>query len=908
MANPVVLVDGSSYLFRAFNALPPLTTSKGQHTNAIRGVISMIRKLQKDYAESDVIVVFDAKGKSFRNDLYSDYKANRPPMPDELREQIAPIHQIIKAMGLPLLVIDDVEADDVIGTLAAQAVRNDIEVIISTGDKDMAQLVNSHVNLIDTMKNSLMDEQSVQEKFGVPPKHIVDYLALMGDKSDNIPGVPGIGEVKAVALINGLGTVEDIFAHLDDIAALDFRGAKNLAEKIKEHHDSALLSKQLATIKCDVALPFALDEIKPRPIKNDELLAIFTELEFKGWVAELQEQLGPKDPEKSEKNNANQDVNYQIILTENELDKLLKELTEAELFAFDTETTSLNYKDAELVGFSVATKPFSAAYVPLQHDYEGAPQQLKLERVLAKLQPILENPNIKKVGQHLKYDMHILANYGITLAGVAFDTMLESYVLDSVGRHDMDTLAKKYLDHDTLSFEELAGKGVKQLKFNQIELEKAGFYAAEDADITLRLHLALWEKLQQTPSLANVFSQIEMPNLSVLFEMEENGALIDCDLLHLQSSEIEQRLQQLEQQAHAVAGQEFNLASPKQLADILFEKLQLPIIKKTPKGAPSTAEEVLQQLADDGHQLPVLLIEHRGLAKLKNTYTDKLPLLVNNKTGRIHTSYQQAVAATGRLSSTDPNLQNIPARSEDGRRIREAFVAPEGYKIVAADYSQIELRIMAHLSADKSLLDAFAHGRDIHRHTAAEVFGISELEVTSNQRSAAKAINFGLIYGMSAFGLAKQIGCDRAEAQDYVNLYFERYPGVQQYMDSTRELAKQQGYVETVFGRRLYLPDINSKNFQLRQHAERTAINAPMQGTAADIIKKAMVAVAAWIKNSHFNAKMLMQVHDELVFEVQADQASQFAQEVKKIMEQAAKLSVPLVVDAKVGSNWEQAH
>ena len=924
MTKTVVLVDGSSYLFRAFHALPPLTTSQGVHTNAVRGVISMIRKLQKDYPEAQLVIVFDAKGKTFRNDMYAEYKANRPPMPDELREQIEPIHHIITAMGLPLLIVDNVEADDVIGTLAAQAKKQEIDVVISTGDKDMAQLVNGRVTLINTMSNELLDSQGVEEKYGIKPRYIVDYLALMGDKSDNIPGVPKVGEKTAVGLVAGLGSIEDIYANLDKVASLEFRGAKTMAARLEEHKELAFISKKLATIKCDVELEFALEDLKSSEQDTEQLKNIFTELEFRSWVTELGGSLPVKraaekttttegsaqTPAEPAKEAApKQDVKYDIIFDQKSLDAWLEKIKQKKLFAFDTETTGLNYKEAKLVGFSFAVEPFEAAYVPLGHDYMGAPEQLDLDNVLAQLKPILEDENIKKIGQHIKFDMHIMANYDIAIHGVAFDTMLESYVLDSVAsRHDMDTLALTHLDHKTTSFEDLAGKGVKQLTFNQIDIQTGGFYAAEDADITLRLHLALWPQLQAIPALAKVFTDIEMPALPVLFAMEETGTLIDADLLHEQSLQIGQRLQQLEQQAHNVAGQVFNLASPKQLGDILFVKLELPIVKKTPKGAPSTAEEVLQQLADDGHELPTLLMEHRGLAKLKNTYTDKLPLLMAKDTGRIHTSYQQAIAATGRLSSTDPNLQNIPARSEEGRKIRQAFIARPGFKLVAADYSQIELRIMAHLSDDKSLLDAFAAGRDIHRHTAAEVFGLTEMEVTANQRSAAKAINFGLIYGMSAFGLAKQIGCSRGEAQDYVNLYFERYPGVQKYMEDTRVQAKEQGYVETIFGRRLYLPEINSKNGQRRQHAERTAINAPMQGSAADIIKMAMRDVAAWMKKSDYDAYLLMQVHDELVFEVKADQASAFAQAVKKVMEQAAKLKVPLVVDVNTGDNWEQAH
>ena len=924
MSSPIILIDGSSYLFRAFHALPPLTTSKGQHTNAVRGVINMIRKLQNDYPTSQLVVIFDAKGKTFRNDIYPDYKANRPPMPDELREQIEPLHTIIKAMGLPLLVIEGVEADDVIGTLASQAQAVQQPVIISTGDKDMAQLVNDHVTLMNTMDNSTLDSAGVLEKYGVPPKHIVDYLALMGDKSDNIPGVPGVGEKTAMALVAGLGSVEDIYAQLDQVASLNIRGAKTLASKLIDHQTMAMLSKTLATIQCDVELGVALMDITSSEPDKQSLLDLFTDFEFKRWQDELSAELNvvqaPETPAlvlegvpftehfPSPARLVPAETQYEIIVTQERLSAWLQQLMKAKLFAFDTETTALNYKQARLVGFSFAVEPGKAAYVPLAHDYDGAPKQLEMADVLAQFKGILESENFKKIGQHMKYDMHILANHGIHLRGVQFDTMLESYVLDSNDRHDMDSLAKKHLNHDTTSFEAIAGKGVKQLSFNQIAVETAGHYAAEDADITLRLHLALWPQLQAQPSLEQVFTKIEMPVMPVLWQMEEHGALIDSDALYQQSLELEQRLQQLEQAAHNVAGEVFNLASPKQLGNILFEKLALPIKKKTPKGAPSTAEEVLQELADEGYELPALLMEHRGLAKLKNTYTDKLPLMVADSTGRIHTSYQQSVAATGRLSSTEPNLQNIPARSEEGRRIRQAFIARSGYKLVAADYSQVELRIMAHLSGDKSLLEAFAEGRDIHRHTAAEVFGLNENDVSENQRSAAKAINFGLIYGMSAFGLAKQIGCSRGEAQDYVNLYFQRYPGVQHYMTETRELAREQGYVETVFGRRLYLPEINSKNAPRRQHAERTAINAPMQGTAADIIKMAMVNVADWLAHSDFCAQMLMQVHDELIFEVREDQAERFSEEVKRLMENAAQLSVPLVVDANVGANWEQAH
>lgn len=921
MSKPVVLVDGSSYLFRAFHAIPLLTNSRGLHTNAVKGVISMIRKLQKDFEGSQLVVVFDAKGKTFRNDIYPEYKAHRPPMPDELREQIEPIHNIIRAMGLPLLIIDGVEADDVIGTLAAQAVEHDQNVVISTGDKDMAQLVNSHVSLINTMTDTRLDVDGVKEKFGVPPEHIVDYLALMGDKVDNIPGVPKVGEKTAVGLVAGLGSLEDIYANLDKVAALDFRGAKTMAPKLEEHKEQALLSKVLATIKCDVELEFALPDIRSSAADQNALLELFRAMEFKAWIAEvssdapafeLTASAGPADQQVAEVNLPaafSGETQYDIIFAQADLERWLDVLKKAALFAFDTETTSLNYKEARIVGVSFAAEAGKAAYVPLAHDYEGAPTQLNREDVLAQLKPLLESEQHKKVGQHMKYDMHVLANHGIHMRGVQFDTMLESYVLDSVAtRHDMDSLSLKYLGHSTITFEDIAGKGAKQLTFNKIDIEKAGPYAAEDADITLRLHQRLWPELEAVPALKAVLTDIEMPVMPVLFEMEENGMLIDADRLHEQSQQIDQRLQQLEQEAHNVAGQVFNLGSPKQLGEILFTKLELPVKKKTPTGAPSTAEEVLQELADDGHELPQLLMEYRGLAKLKSTYTDKLPAMITTDTGRVHTSYHQAVAATGRLSSTDPNLQNIPVRSEEGRKIRQAFIARDGYKLVAADYSQIELRIMAHLSGDESLLKAFAEGRDIHRHTAAEVFGSSEDDVTDNQRRAAKAINFGLIYGMSAFGLAKQIGVGRSEAQDYVNLYFQRYPGVRDYMDGTREKAKETGYVETIFGRRLYLPEIRSKNVPRRQHAERTAINAPMQGTAADIIKRAMIRVSAWLKEAGYDARMLMQVHDELVLEVRADQAETFTEELKQQMQDAAELNVPLVVEAGIGDNWEQAH
>lgn len=928
MSKPVILVDGSSYLFRAFHAIPLLSNSNGLHTNAIKGVISMIRRLQKDYPESTVIVVFDAKGKTFRNDLYPDYKAHRPPMPDELREQIEPIHHIIQAMGLPMLVVDGVEADDVIGTLAAQAIEQHQEVIISTGDKDMAQLVNSHVSLINTMNDTFLDEAGVLAKFGIPPQHMVDYLALMGDKVDNIPGVPKVGEKTAVGLVAGLGSIDAIYNNLDRVATLSFRGAKTMAARLLEYREQAELSKELATIKCDVALPQRLSDIKHSAADHDALLQLYRDCEFKAWIAELSTSSPPSFelshsasaatnkvagqlPVIAKENPPKQEIEprYEVVFEQAQLDAWLDKLRSSSLFAFDTETTSLNYKEAQIVGVSFATTIGEAAYIPLAHDYEGAPAQLDRAAVLRQLKPLLEDPTQNKVGHHMKYDMHVLANHGIHMQGVAFDTMLESYVLDSVAsRHDMDSLALKYLGLKTTHFEDIAGKGTKQLTFNQIAIEIAAPYAAEDADITLRLHQHLWPELQKEPSLAALLSELEMAVMPVLFTMEENGVLIDVQQLHEQSAVLAQRIQQLEQQAHNVAGQVFNLGSPKQLADILFVQQQLPIKKKTPKGAPSTAEEVLAELAQDGYELPTLLIEHRGLAKLKNTYTDKLPLMVHPITQRVHTSYHQAMAATGRLSSTDPNLQNIPIRSEAGRRIRQAFVAAPGYQLIAADYSQIELRIMAHLSEDEGLLHAFANNLDVHRATAAEVFAVPLDDVNSEQRRRAKAINFGLIYGMSAFGLAKQIGVSRSEAQDYVNRYFQRYPGVQNYMEKTREHAKEQGYVETLFGRRLYLPDIRASNSQRRQHAERTAINAPMQGTAADVIKRAMIDVQAWLPSAGFDAKLLMQVHDELIIEVATEQATDVAAALQTLMQNAAQLKVPLLVEAGIGNNWDEAH
>lgn len=908
----LVLVDGSSYLFRAFHAIPPLTNSKGLQTNAIKGVISMLKRLQKDYPKASIIVVFDAKGKSFRNEIYPEYKANRPPMPDELREQIAPIHNIIQAMGLPLLCIEGVEADDVIGTLATQAFAQQQKVLISTGDKDMAQLVNANISLINTMNNTYLDEQGVEDKYAVPPKYIVDLLALMGDSSDNIPGVPKVGEKTAQGLISGLGSLEDIYANLDKIKELNLRGAKTLGAKMAEHKEQAFLSKDLATIRTQVTLPETLANIQPKACDKPTLIELFGDLEFKSWLNELHTTEANEPPNEKIKNHltaTDKCVDYQTILTKEEFNQWLMRLAQSELFAFDTETTSLNYKQAQIVGLSFAVEPFIAAYVPLAHDYLDAPQQLDKNWVLQQLKPLLEDVNQAKVGQHIKYDAHILKNYDIHLSGVKFDTQLESYCLNSVASsHSMDALAEHYLAHTTTHFTDIAGTGAKQKTFNQIPLEQAAPYASEDADITLRLHQHLWQKLSAEKQLKTLFETIEMPLMPILTKMEDKGVLIDTDLLFTHSQELAQRLEELEHQAHHLAGKHFNLGSTKQLGEILFETLKLPIIKKTPKGKPSTAEEVLQELESRGYLLPKIILEHRSLAKLKSTYSDKLPQMLDTKTQRVHSSYHQAITATGRLSCSEPNLQNIPIRTEQGRRIRQAFIAPENKKIVAADYSQIELRIMAHLSQDEGLLNAFKNNKDVHIATAAEVFNSTEEEVTNNQRRSAKAINFGLIYGMSAFGLARQLGISRQQAQTYIDLYFARYPKVQQYMQNTREQAREQGYVTTLFNRRLYLPDIHSKNAMRRQHAERTAINAPMQGTAADIIKRAMIAVDSWLQQGEYTADMIMQVHDELVFEVAQTQASEFAQQVSQKMQHAANLDVPLLVEASIGNNWDEAH
>jgi len=864
----------------------------------------MLRRLCRDYPQSPITVVFDARGKTFRDDMYPLYKAHRPPMPDELREQIEPIHEIVKAMGLPFICEAGVEADDVIGTLARQASEQGRDVIISTGDKDMAQLVDHHTTLVNTMTDTVMDEAGVVEKFGVGPELIIDFLALMGDKVDNIPGVAGVGEKTALALLQGLGSLDQVYADLDKVAGLQFRGARTMGVRLAAEKDNAYLSYALATIKTDVEMDQAPQQLHNGEPDRDALVDWYTRMEFRSWLEELLEEgaVIPNAPAEAV------EVSYDIVTEQGALDDWLEKLRVAELFAFDTETTSLDYMEAQVVGVSFAVVPGEAAYVPLAHDYLGAPQQLNREAVLEQLRPLLEDEQQAKVGQNLKYDASVLANHGIILRGIRFDTMLESYVLDSTAtRHDMDSLARKYLGQKTIHFEDVAGKGAKQLTFNQINLEEAGPYAAEDADITLRLHQTLWPRLEQESALCSVFSDIEIPLVAVLSRIERQGALLSRELLQRQSAELGTRLLELQGMVHELAGQEFNLGSPKQLGQILFEKLELPIIKKTPKGAPSTAEEVLAELALD-YPLPKLLLEYRSLSKLKSTYTDKLPEMIKPATGRVHTSYHQAVTATGRLSSSDPNLQNIPIRTEEGRRIRQAFIAPDGYRIVAADYSQIELRIMADLSGDAGLAKAFKEGLDVHKATAAEVFEVDLEEVSGDQRRKAKAINFGLIYGMSAFGLGKQLHLGRKEAQQYIDRYFERYPGVQGYMDRTRALAKEQGYVETLFGRRLYLPEINARNKMRVQAAERTAINAPMQGTAADIIKRAMLAVDDWLQGGGVDARMIMQVHDELVFEVAAGEVGPVSDEICRLMSGAAELSVPLLVEAGVGDNWDEAH
>lgn len=904
--SPLILVDGSSYLFRAYHVpyLQALSTSDGQSTGAITGVLNMLGSLKKDYPNGNIIAIFDAKGKTFRNDLYPEYKANRPPMPDDLRTQIAPLHQIVEAMGLPLLVIEGVEADDVIGTLAQQASDAGIETVISTGDKDMAQLVNEHVRLINTMTNVELDIVGVIEKFGVRPDQIIDYLALVGDKVDNIPGVEKCGPKTAVKWLLEHETLDNVMANADKVKG-------KVGENLRTALTHLPLSYELATIKLDVDLPFSATELAPKKRDVDTLKELYTKYELRRLLADLSKgdtaSVNDADSEDAV-THSGIDTEYDTVLTKESFEAWLTKLKAADYFAFDTETTSVEYMKAKLVGLSFSVEVGKAAYVPLEHDYEDAPEQLELEWVLNQLKPLLENAELAKVGQNIKYDANVLSHYGIQMQGLVFDTMIESYCLNSVAtRHNMDALADKYLGYKTVHFEDIAGKGAKQLTFNQIEIEKASHYAAEDADITLRLHEAIYPKLSKSADQLNVFNDIEMPLLPVLARMEQYGVLIDSDLLDQQSHTLGMRLSELEIEAHNIAGQSFNLSSPKQLQKILFEELKIPVIKKTPKGAPSTAEEVLQELALD-YPLPKVILENRGLSKLKSTYTDKLPLL-SDKEGRVHTSYHQAVTATGRLSSTEPNLQNIPIRSEEGRKIRQAFIAPADHKIVAIDYSQIELRIMAHLSDDPGLVSAFSQGLDVHRATAAEIFSVSLDEVTTNQRRSAKAVNFGLIYGMSAFGLAKQLDVPRHKAQEYMDTYFERYPNVQSYMEDTRQQATENGYVETLFGRRLYLPDIKSKNGMRRKGAERAAINAPMQGTAADIIKKAMLAVDTWIEAQQDpRIKMTMQVHDELVFEIHQSIVDETTKTLIKLMNDAVELSVPLIAEAGIGDNWDEAH
>lgn len=926
--NPLVLVDGSSYLYRAFHAFPPLTNSAGEPTGAMYGVLNMLKSLISQVQPSHIAVVFDAKGKTFRDEMFEQYKSHRPPMPDDLRKQIQPLHDIIRALGIPLLVIEGVEADDVIGTLAVAASKANQKVLISTGDKDMAQLVDDNIMLINTMNNTLLDRDAVIEKYGIPPELIIDYLALMGDSADNIPGVAGVGEKTALGLLQGIGSMAEIYANLDKVAELPIRGAKKLGDKLLAEKEMADLSYRLATIKTDVDLDITPKQLTLGASNNDKLTEYFGRYEFKRWLNEVMNGADSitNNNEQPTKINHYQATpalaqdnseealpaiqidrsRYETLLTEADLNRWVEKLKQAKLFALDTETDNLDYMAANLVGISFALENGEAAYLPLQLDYLGAPKTLEKTTALTLLKPVLENPTIQKVGQNFKYDLTIFARNGIDVQGVAFDTMLESYVLNSTGRHNMDDLAKRYLGHQTITFEEIAGKGKNQLTFNQIPLEKAAEYAAEDADVTMKLQQVLWEKLSKEPTLEKLFKEMELPLLGVLSRMERRGVLIDSDALFLQSNEIANRLSELEEQAYVLAGQPFNLASTKQLQEILFDKLGLPVIQKTPKGAPSTNEEVLEELAFS-HELPKVLVEHRGLSKLKSTYTDKLPQMVNPQTGRVHTSYHQAVTATGRLSSSDPNLQNIPIRNEEGRRIRQAFIARKGFTVVAADYSQIELRIMAHLSQDQGLINAFTQGKDIHRSTAAEIFGVALDEVTSEQRRNAKAINFGLIYGMSAFGLSRQLGIGRADAQSYMDLYFKRYPGVQTFMHDIREKAKAQGYVETLFGRRLYLPDINSSNGMRRKAAERVAINAPMQGTAADIIKRAMIQLDQKLQNDP-DIAMIMQVHDELVFEVRSEKVAFYSELIKTQMESAADLVVPLIVEVGQGANWDEAH
>ncbi|PAW34868.1 DNA polymerase I [Pantoea vagans] len=922
--NPLILVDGSSYLYRAYHAFPPLTNSAGEPTGAMYGVLNMLKSLLAQYNPSHVAVVFDAKGKTFRDELFEHYKSHRPPMPDELRAQIEPLHEMVRAMGLPLLAVSGVEADDVIGTLALEAEKKGLSVLISTGDKDMAQLVTPAITLINTMSNTILGPEEVEQKYGVPPALIIDFLAMMGDSSDNIPGVPGVGEKTAQALLQGLGSMQTIYDNLDKVADLGFRGAKTMATKLEQNRDVAFLSYQLATIKTDVELALPCEELTVTEPNVEALQTLFSRYEFKRWLSDLQDGKwlqGKKSNTQAQKALSDEPVavpetssvlpteNYVTILDQDLFDSWLEKLKNSEVFAFDLETDALDTLSANIVGISFAIAPGEAAYLPVAHDYLDAPDQLDRAAVLAQLKPLLEDDSAWKVGQNLKYDRGVLKNYDIELAGIKFDTMLESYILNSVvGKHDMDSLAARWLNHKTVTFQEIAGKGKNQLTFNQIALEQASHYAAEDADVTLQLHLKMWPELEKEAGPRKVFEQIEMPLLTVISRIERNGVLIDQAILAQHSKELTARLAELELKAHELAGEPFNLSSTKQLQVILFEKQGIKPTKKTPGGAPSTSEEVLAELALD-YPLPKVILEHRGLSKLKSTYTDKLPLMINPLSGRVHTSYHQAVTATGRLSSADPNLQNIPVRNDEGRRIRQAFVAAKGYRIVAADYSQIELRIMAHLSQDKGLLDAFAQGEDIHRATASEVFGVPLDKVSAEQRRSAKAINFGLIYGMSAFGLSRQLNIGAGEAKKYMDLYFERYPGVLRYMENTRQLAASKGYVETIEGRRLWLPDIKSSNAIRRKAAERAAINAPMQGTAADIIKRAMIAVDAWLEQQNDNSvRMIMQVHDELVFEVKAEAVEAASQKIRALMEGSVQLDVPLLVEVGVGDNWDEAH
>jgi DNA polymerase-1 len=890
---PLILIDGSSYFYRAFYALPPLTNSKGNPTGAIYGVLNMIRKLLKDYQPDYAAVIFDAKGKTFRDELFENYKATRAPMPSELVDQINPLQEVLLAMGLPLLIIEGVEADDVIGTLALQAEKQGLPTLISTGDKDMAQLVNDQITLINTMSNTILDREGVITKFGIPPELIVDYLALVGDNIDNIPGIPKVGPKTAVKWLTQFGSLDNIVANADKISGV-------VGENLRNHLQNLQLSRQLATLRLDVPLEKNLTDLKPQLPQKERLIEIYRELEFRSLLAELLEEVP------TENNTVKTD--YETIITQQQFNGWLEKLKKAELISFDIETTSLDYIDAEIVGVSFAIETNKAAYLPLKHDYAGAPPQLHREEILATLKPLLEDPHIKKLGHNLKYDMSVLSNYAIHLQGITYDTMLESYILNSSGsRHDMNSLALKYLGYKTIHYEDVAGKGAKQIPFSQVSIEEATRYSAEDADVSLVLHQYLWPQIEKQQRLMQVFHEIEIPLISVLSRMECHGVLIDEKKLAAQSTELAKRLLVLELEAHNIATQPFNLSSPKQLQEILYQQLKLPVLQKTPTGQPSTSEEVLQELALD-FPLPKIILEYRSLSKLKSTYTDALPKQINVKTGRVHTSYNQAVAATGRLSSTNPNLQNIPIRTEEGRKIRQAFIARKEYLIVAADYSQIELRIMAHLSQDKGLLNAFTHSLDIHQATAAEVLGISLETVTAEQRRSAKAVNFGLIYGMSAFGLSRQLGITPEMARNYIDTYFHRYPGVKAYMENTRELAHQQGYVETLFGRRLYLPEINNRNLQRQRAAERAAINAPMQGTAADIIKKAMIAVDHWLQHSKTDGNMIMQVHDELVFEVATDAVASFSAKIRDLMMNTVKITVPLIVDVGVGENWDEAH